>query len=40
VERLKRRQSGLTPRHHTILEGVYELEPRPDWWVMGVGFSM
>jgi hypothetical protein len=25
VERLKARQGGLTPRHHTILEGVYEL---------------
>lgn len=31
VERLKTRQSGLTPRHQTILEGVYELEPKPDW---------
>ena len=31
VERLKSRQSGLTPRHQSILEGVYELEPRPDW---------
>ena len=29
--RLRRRQSGVTPRHDTILEGVYELEPTPDF---------
>ena len=29
--RLRRRQSGVTPRHDTILEGVYELEPAPDF---------
>ena len=31
VERVKRKSGGLTPRHHAILEGVFELEPKPDW---------
>ena len=29
--RLKNRTGGVTPRHDAILEGVYELEPKPDW---------
>ena len=29
--RLKKRTGGVTPRHDAILEGVYELEPKPDW---------
>ena len=29
--RLKKRTGGMTPRHDAILEGVYELEPKPDW---------
>jgi len=28
--RLKKRQGGVTPKHDAILEGVYELEPKPD----------
>jgi hypothetical protein len=31
ARRLRKRQSGITPRHDTILGGVYELEPKPDW---------
>jgi hypothetical protein len=29
--RLKKRTGGVTPKHDAILEGVYELEPKPDW---------
>ena len=29
VQRIKARQSGVTEHHKKILEGVYELEPRP-----------
>lgn len=31
VERIKKRQGGITKSQEQILEGVYELEPIPDW---------
>jgi len=30
VERIKKRQGGITKSQEQILEGVYELEPIPD----------
>ena len=31
TNRLSKKQSGVTVKHDVILEGVYELEPKPDW---------
>ena len=31
TRRLTKKQGGVTTRHDLILEGVYELEPKPDW---------
>ena len=31
VATIKKRQGGITKSQEQILEGVYELEPIPDW---------